>query len=68
MRLLNLYLYFNLQFIFKDPFSDDLYTCDCTSGFTGQDCETKKDFCIEFNEPCQNGATCISIDSTYVSR
>ncbi len=33
----------------------------------GKDCETKKDFCEEFSQPCRNGATCVSVDQTYVS-
>jgi hypothetical protein len=48
-------------------YGDDLYTCDCTTAYKGADCEIKKDFCEEFQFPCQNGATCISIDSTFVS-
>ena len=48
------------------PYGDDLYTCDCTTAYKGVDCEIKKDFCEEFQFPCQNGATCHSIDATYV--
>ena len=47
--------------------SDDLYRCDCTTGYKGVDCEIKKDFCVENQQPCTNGATCISDDSTFVS-
>merc|ERR1719295_157462 len=44
---------------------DDLYTCDCTMGYTGQNCQDKKDFCVEFNQPCRNNATCTSIDAGF---
>lgn len=47
--------------------SDDLYICDCPTGYRGVDCEIKKDFCVENEQPCRNGATCQSVDSTYVS-
>ena len=50
----------------SDP-HDDLYTCDCTMGYTGQNCQDKKDFCVEFNQPCRNNATCTSIDAGFVS-
>ena len=47
-------------------YGDDLYICDCTTAYKGVDCEIKKDFCEESHFPCQNGATCYSIDSTFV--
>ncbi|XP_041473706.1 uncharacterized protein LOC121422615 [Lytechinus variegatus] len=33
------------------------YTCDCTTGYTGDNCEQNDDDCR--NNPCLNGATCI---------
>ena len=51
----------------RSPYSDDLYTCDCTTLYKGVDCEVKKDFCQEYQQPCRNGATCVSDDTTFVS-
>ncbi len=50
----------------QNPYTDDLYFCDCLTGYKGTDCEIKKDFCEEFLQPCKNGASCISDDQTYV--
>jgi protein crumbs len=32
------------------------------------DCEIKKDFCVEFDQPCRNGADCVSEDSSFFYR
>ncbi|KXJ18031.1 Fibropellin-1 [Exaiptasia diaphana] len=39
------------------------YTCKCTAGYTGPNCETNMDDC--FNEPCQNGGECIDGVNSY---
>ncbi|XP_026284194.1 sushi, von Willebrand factor type A, EGF and pentraxin domain-containing protein 1 isoform X1 [Frankliniella occidentalis] len=36
------------------------YTCTCVDGYSGQNCETEPvDTCLE-NNPCMNGATCLT--------
>lgn len=50
-----------------DYINNENYQCDCTTLYKGVDCEIKKDFCEEFFFPCKNGATCTSVDSTFVS-
>lgn len=50
-----------------DNINEELYFCDCTPLYKGVDCDKKKDFCEEFDQPCDNGATCTSDDSTMVS-
>ena len=52
---------------FLDSRSNDKYKCDCTSGYTDQNCETKKDFCEVFQQPCKRGSTCVSKHDTEVS-
>ena len=38
------------------------YSCECATGYTGEDCETNIDDCV--GEPCLNGATCVDgVDS-----
>ena len=44
----------------------EFYKCDCEPLYNGVDCHKKRDFCEESWQPCQNGATCTSIDSTLV--
>ncbi|KAL9970212.1 hypothetical protein ACROYT_G022549 [Oculina patagonica] len=39
------------------------YRCDCTSGYSGNYCETDINECT--NNPCQNGATCVNLDGSY---
>ncbi|XP_078357449.1 uncharacterized protein LOC144642352 isoform X2 [Oculina patagonica] len=39
------------------------YRCDCTSGYSGNTCETDVDECA--NNPCKNGATCVNLQGSY---
>ncbi|XP_060579836.1 uncharacterized protein LOC132736665 isoform X2 [Ruditapes philippinarum] len=39
------------------------YTCTCQGGWSGTDCTTPPDFCIE--NACQNAATCVSASTNY---
>ncbi len=50
----------------RNAYTDDLYICDCLTLYRGIDCEVKKDFCEENEQPCRNGATCVSVDSLLV--
>jgi len=46
--------------------SNDGYTCTCASGFHGPHCEFTSDFDIcSKDNPCENGATCMSGMSGY---
>lgn len=38
------------------------FICTCTSGFTGETCQTKFDHCTE-ESPCRHGGTCSNIDT-----
>ena len=63
-----------LLLFFPDDINHERYTCDCNGNgnaeslYKGVDCDEKRDFCKESYGPCQNGATCISDDLTFVSQ
>ncbi len=40
------------------------YSCQCTPGFTGTNCETPSNTCIPNN--CKNGASCTALSNDYV--
>jgi hypothetical protein len=42
----------------------DGYTCTCDNGWSGTNCDTPPDRCI--NNACVNGATCISLSTNYM--
>ena len=50
-----------------DSDSSDRYRCDCALGYQGTNCDSRIDFCIKLNADCQNGATCRSDFSSFVS-
>ena len=51
---------------FSDKEIDKFYKCDCKPLYKGHECQLKRDFCVENFDPCLNGATCLSVDSTLV--
>ena len=40
------------------------YTCACTEGFDGDECQNNIDECDKYN-PCKNGARCIGRNDFY---
>ena len=55
-------------FSLTDTINHEAYRCDCQGGlYDGVDCKEKRDFCKEAFDPCENGASCKSIDDTLVS-
>lgn len=40
------------------------YLCICPHGYTGDYCHLKKGLCLENRSPCQNGGTCLAVDSS----
>ena len=55
-------------FTLTDTINHEAYRCDCQGGlYDGVDCKEKRDFCKEAFDPCENGASCKSIDDTLVS-
>ena len=55
-------------FTVTDTINHEAYRCDCQGGlYDGVDCKEKRDFCKEAFDPCENGASCKSIDDTLVS-
>ena len=40
------------------------YTCECTEGFDGDECQNNIDECDKYN-PCKNGARCIGRNDFY---
>lgn len=40
-----------------------LYTCNCSNGYVGKNCETKQDDCA--HQPCLNGGTCKGVAANY---
>ena len=51
----------------SNPGSSDQYRCDCDQGYTGLNCEQQINYCDHFKKNCQNGATCHSDFSSFVS-
>ena len=43
-------------------FGDDEYTCNCTAGISGPNCEFDTNECA--SEPCLNGAQCLESNGT----
>ena len=41
----------------------DSYTCECTTGYTGERCETNIDGCESM--PCEHGGSCIDGVDSY---
>ncbi|KAL9987869.1 hypothetical protein ACROYT_G002244 [Oculina patagonica] len=39
------------------------YRCDCTSGFSGKNCEIDTNECM--NSPCKNGGKCVNSQGSY---
>ena len=61
-------LIFGNTFTLTDTINHEAYRCDCQGGlYDGVDCKEKRDFCKEAFDPCENGASCKSIDDTLVS-
>lgn len=58
---------FHDVFLVPDEINWENYFCDCHGLYRGVDCDQKRDFCEENYHPCKNGATCVSVDSTFVS-
>jgi len=50
-----------------DSTSSERYRCDCPQGYEGFNCDTQINFCVKLNANCQNGGTCNSDFSTFVS-
>ena len=50
-----------------DSTSSERYRCDCPQGYEGFNCDTQINFCIKLNANCQNGGTCNSDFSSFVS-
>ena len=51
----------------ENPGSSDQYRCDCDQGYTGLNCEKQINYCDHFKKKCENGATCRSDFSSFVS-
>ena len=51
----------------NNPGSSDQYRCDCAQGYTGFNCEQQIDYCVKLGVICENGATCLSDFSSFVS-
>ena len=51
----------------SNPGSSDQYRCDCDQGYTGRNCDQQINYCDHFKKNCQNGATCHSDFSSFVS-
>jgi protein crumbs len=49
------------------PESSERYRCDCPQGYEGRNCEHQIDYCVKLNVHCQNGGTCKSDFSSFVS-
>ncbi len=47
--------------------SSERYRCDCPQGYEGRNCENQIDYCVKLNVHCQNGGTCKSDFSSFVS-
>lgn len=47
--------------------SSDQYRCDCKPGYTGHNCELEEDYCLKLGGYCNNGGTCVSDLSAFVS-
>jgi hypothetical protein len=50
-----------------NPESSERYRCDCPQGYEGRNCENQIDYCVKLNVHCQNGGTCKSDFSSFVS-
>jgi hypothetical protein len=48
--------------------SSERYRCDCPQGYEGKNCESQIDYCVKLNVHCQNGGSCKSDFSSFVSR
>ena len=51
-----------------NPESSERYRCDCPQGYEGRNCEYQIDYCVKLNVHCQNGGTCKSDFSSFVSK
>ena len=47
--------------------SSNKYSCDCDQGYEGLNCERKINYCTKLKKQCQNGGTCESNFSSFVS-
>ena len=47
--------------------SSNKYSCDCDQGYEGLNCESKINYCNKLKKQCQNGGTCESNFSSFVS-
>jgi hypothetical protein len=43
------------------------YRCDCPQGYEGKNCDYQIDYCVKLNVHCQNGGSCKSDFSSFVS-
>ena len=41
------------------------YNCTCEPGFTGKNCETYYDPCLEASNVCKNGGSCLATPEGY---
>ncbi|XP_020615704.1 versican core protein-like [Orbicella faveolata] len=46
------------------PIAGDDFTCQCTEGFYGDNCEKDVNQCLT-SKPCLNGATCVNKPGSY---
>ena len=43
----------------------DDYTCRCTSGYRGDNCDENVDECAEYADLCLYGGTCVDLNGGY---